>query len=83
MQQLTTPDRGLRARLIRSRFGRLLAATRARGEDGMAIAEYAIGILIVAAVGLVIFTFIRSGVFSTAIQTLIEFLLSTIQGLWT
>jgi hypothetical protein len=80
---LVAPPAGLRARFARSPIGRLCAALQRRGEAGMAIAEYAIGILIVAAVGLVIFTMIRGGVFSSLLSEFVKFLFETIEGLWT
>jgi hypothetical protein len=48
----------------------------------MAIAEYAIGILIVAAVGFVVFTLIRSDTFSTSVGDLVATLFRIIGDLW-
>jgi hypothetical protein len=83
MQSITTHAGALRSRIARSRLGRLCRALHARGEEGMAIAEYAIGILVVAGIGFVVFALIKSGTFSSLISNLVEFLFGKILGLWT
>ncbi|MDR1808063.1 MAG: DUF4244 domain-containing protein [Propionibacteriaceae bacterium] len=68
--------------VVQSRLARWLRALHARGEAGMALAEYAIGILIVAGVGFVVFSLIKAGAFSEMLNALISSLLKHITDLW-
>ncbi|MDR1077997.1 MAG: DUF4244 domain-containing protein [Propionibacteriaceae bacterium] len=87
MKQVTTTtgptqSHPARSRWAQSRLARLGHALRRRGEEGMAIAEYAIGILIVAAIGLVIFTLIRSDHFQASVTGVIQLLFNVVTSLW-
>ncbi|MDR1266518.1 MAG: DUF4244 domain-containing protein [Propionibacteriaceae bacterium] len=87
MKQVTTTTgpaqcHPVRSRWAQSRLARFGRALKRRGEEGMAIAEYAIGILIVAAIGLVIFTLIRSDHFQASVSGVVTLLFNVVTSLW-
>jgi hypothetical protein len=70
------------AQLRQSRLARFFARLHTKGEEGMAIAEYAVGILLVAGFGLVIFAIIKSDKFFDVILDLVMGLVGVIAGLF-
>ena len=69
-------------RLAQTPLARLFRALHRRGEEGMAILEYAIGILVVAGFGFLVFRLIQSDNF---FQFLVKFstqIFSIISGMW-
>jgi hypothetical protein len=65
-----------------ARLARLTRALRHRGEEGMAILEYAVGLLVVAGVGFIVFKLIQSGDFFDFLLKFAGQLFNIISGLW-
>jgi hypothetical protein len=70
-----------RSAIANSPLGRFLSAVRHRGDEGMATAEYAIGILIIIAIGGVLFKVFTDGAFRQLVFNLIKFIFENITKL--
>jgi len=68
--------------LAQTPLARLCRALHRRGEEGMAILEYAIGILIVAGFGFVVFSLIQSDQFFDFLVRFSSQIFDIISGLW-
>jgi Flp pilus assembly pilin Flp len=68
----------IRPALASSRLARFAAGLRRRGEDGMAAAEYAVLILVIIAVGGVLFKVFTDGSFASLVLRLIQFIFDAI-----
>jgi len=69
-------------RLARTPLARLFRTLHQRGEEGMAILEYAIGILVVAGFGFLVFRLIQSDNFFAFLVKFSGQIFNIISGLW-
>ncbi|MDR1513022.1 MAG: DUF4244 domain-containing protein [Propionibacteriaceae bacterium] len=81
-QLVTSTHQGLKHRLAQSRLGQLVAAAHRRGESGMAIVEYAIGILVVVAIVGVIIAFVRGGQGEKGVGSIFNGLIQVVIGIF-
>jgi hypothetical protein len=67
---------------VLTRLARLARALKSRGDQGVALAEYAVGVLLVTGFGFVIFKLIQSGQLWTFVAKFAGQFFNIMSGLW-
>ncbi|MDR0989745.1 MAG: DUF4244 domain-containing protein [Propionibacteriaceae bacterium] len=75
-------QRSLKRRVIQSPLGRLFLALHRKGEEGMAILEYAVGILVVAGFGFLVFKLLQTDQFFDFLVKFAGQIFNIISGMW-